>query len=54
MAEWLIEKGMADFIGTDMHNYRHCEAIESYIGSKDFNRHAKLLQDRLLNDKVFD
>ena len=53
-AEWLIEKGFADFVGTDMHNMRHCEAIEAYIGSKDYYRHAKALKSRLFNDKVFE
>lgn len=53
MAEYLVEKDMVDFIGTDMHNHRHCEAIESYIGSRDFRRHRDALQGRLLNDTAF-
>lgn len=52
-AEMLIEKGLVDFVGTDMHNHSHCNAIEAYIGSKDFNRHAKMLQGKLLNDTAF-
>ena len=53
IAEMLIDKGLVDLLGSDMHNHRHCEAIEAYIGSKDFNRHARLLTGRLLNDSVF-
>lgn len=53
IAEMLIEKDLVDFVGTDMHNHRHCEAIEAYIGSKDFSRHAAKLQGRILNDSAF-
>lgn len=53
MAEWLIENNLVDFIGTDMHNERHSEAIERYLGSKDLRRHAAALEGRLLNDKAF-
>lgn len=53
IAEHLIENGMVDFIGTDMHNHRHCEAIEAYIGGKDFKRHASQLEGKLLNDTAF-
>ena len=53
IAEMLIDKGLVDLLGSDMHNHRHCEAIEAYTGSKDSNRHARLLTGRLLNDSVF-
>lgn len=52
-AEDLIEQGMVDFIGTDMHNHRHAEAIDAYIGSRDFRRHAKALEGKILNDTAF-
>jgi tyrosine-protein phosphatase YwqE len=53
MAEFLLEKDLIDFVGTDMHNIRHCDAIEAYIGSKDFRKHAAALNGRLLNDTTF-
>lgn len=53
MAELLIERGLVDFVATDMHHHRHCEAIEAYMGGKDFRRHAAALQGRILNDTAF-
>lgn len=54
MAEYLIDNDMVDFIGTDMHNHRHCATIEEYLGSRDYRKHASKLQGRLLNDTAFD
>lgn len=53
-AECLVEMGMVDFIGTDMHNHRHCEAIERYMGTRDFRRHAEILAGRIMNDTAFE
>lgn len=50
-AEWLIEKEMADFIGTDLHNHRHADAIDAYLSSRDCRRHAAAFQP--LNDATF-
>lgn len=52
IAEYLIANDMVDFIGTDMHNQKHCEIIESYFDSKDYRRHAALLKGRIFNDSV--
>ena len=52
-AEWLIEKEMVDFLGSDMHSERHAEAIESYLRSKDYRKHAAALEGRIMNDKAF-
>ena len=52
MAEWLIERGLVDFVATDMHSRRHCEAIEAYMAGKDFRRHAQALEGRLKNDSL--
>lgn len=38
MANKLIENGLVDFIGTDLHNHRHADYIEQYLGSKDYRR----------------
>ena len=46
----LIEKGLVDFIGTDLHNHRHADAIEAFLSSKDYRK----IKDRLplLNDSI--
>lgn len=53
MAEYLIDNDMVDFIGTDMHNSRHAGIIESYLGTRDYRRHASRLADRIFNDTAF-
>lgn len=53
MAEYLIDNDMVDFIGTDMHNHRHCTIIEDYLMTKDYRRHASKLADRIMNDLAF-
>lgn len=53
MAEYLIDNDMVDFIGTDMHNHRHAEIIDTYLQSRDYRKHAAKLADRIFNDKVF-
>lgn len=53
VAEYLIENDMVDFLGTDLHNHRHADVLDSYLTSKDYRRHRKALEGRLLNDKVF-
>ena len=51
MAESLIERGYADFLGTDLHHHRHADAIEAYLASKRYARIAG--KYRPLNDAVF-
>lgn len=51
MAERLIEKGMADFIGTDLHNHRHADCIEKYLSSKHYRKIAETLAVK--NDTAF-
>lgn len=51
MAEWFIEKGLVDFIGTDLHNHRHADAIEEYLKSKRYKRIAEAINVR--NDMAF-
>lgn len=52
MAEKLLEDGLVDFIGTDLHNSRHADTIDEYLLSKDAEKHFKLLEDCVQNDKV--
>lgn len=46
----LIDKGLVSFIGTDLHNHRHADAIEAFLASKDYHK----LKDKLslLNDTI--
>lgn len=52
-AEKLIEKGYVDFLGTDLHNHRHADTIDTYLRSKDASRHFAALKGHLFNDRVF-
>lgn len=52
VAEILVEKNLVDFIGTDMHNASHADAIEKYIGSRDYKAHMRKLEGRILNDSA--
>lgn len=51
MASWLVENGLVDFIGTDLHNHRHADHIERYLASKDYRRLASSGL-RVLNDTL--
>lgn len=52
-AEKLIEKGYVDFLGTDLHNFRHADAIDEYLTTKDASRHFAALKGKIRNDKLF-
>ncbi len=52
-AESLIKNQMVDFIGTDLHNERHADAIEAYLASKDYVRDSAALKGVILNDTAF-
>jgi protein-tyrosine phosphatase len=50
MAEKLIDKGMIDFLGSDMHNMNYMQALEKALKEKSF---IKLISSgKLLNDKL--
>lgn len=51
MALELLEKGMVDFIGTDIHRESHVKLIEEYINSRNF-RHDLKLMTNLKNDEI--
>lgn len=52
VAEQLIADGLVDFLGTDLHRRRHADAIDAYLASKDYLKHRKALEGRLLNDSL--
>lgn len=52
IAEQLIDKGLVDYIGTDLHRQAHADAITAYLASKDYEKHRAALEGRLLNDRL--
>lgn len=52
VAEELIEKGMVDYLGTDIHRESHARAISTYLASRDYERHRSALEGRLKNDLI--
>lgn len=51
IAEWLLSKDMVGFIGTDLHNHRHADAIEEFLSSRHYrNLSGKI---RVRNDNAF-
>ena len=46
----LIENGLIDFIGTDIHKHEHADAIDSFIHSREYRKIKNRLP--LLNDSI--
>lgn len=53
MAESLAKAGMVDFVGTDLHGWRHVECLREYLASSDARHHRDLLASKIRNS-VFD
>lgn len=53
VAETLIEEGLVDFIGTDLHRRHHADAIDSYLLTKNARKHMDMLRDVVKNDTAF-
>ena len=51
-AEYLIEQGFVDFVGTDLHRHSHIAAISDYLCTKDYKRHRDALANRVLNNRL--
>lgn len=51
IAFWLLEKGMIDFIGTDLHTVSHVDSIKRFIKTSDYRK----LRDKVevKNDSAF-
>lgn len=41
VAEWLIDKQMVDYLGSDLHNRNHAIHIGKYLSGKEFAKHMK-------------
>lgn len=52
VAEGLIKRGYVDFLGTDLHNHRHADAIDRYLASSSSRSHFRDLDGHLLNDTL--
>lgn len=52
VAEYLISKGMVDFVGTDLHNSNHADIIDDYLTTRQASTHFAALTGKLLNDKI--
>lgn len=52
IAEWLIERDLVDYIGSDLHRHSHADAIDRYLASKDYLRHRSALAGRTGNDMI--
>lgn len=38
VAYWLAEQGYIDFLGTDLHNMNHAQAISNFLATKEYTR----------------
>jgi tyrosine-protein phosphatase YwqE len=50
MAERMIDQGMIEFLGSDMHNMRYMEALERSLREKALNKLVN--SGKLLNEKL--
>lgn len=53
-AMWLIENGLCDMLGSDMHSVEHALIIKDYIASKEWRKLVEKydLKKRIRNDRV--
>lgn len=53
-AEKLIDKGMVDFVGSDVHRMKHVNMLQQVCSNKSFNKlkEMKLLNETLLTPRV--
>lgn len=52
MATEMVDAGLVDFLGTDIHAFRHTDCLKEYLASKEAPRHAKKLAS-IKNDSTF-
>lgn len=53
IAEQLIDGGLVDFIGTDLHKASHADAIDAYLTTSDARKHMDRLHSCVCNDTAF-
>lgn len=52
IALYLLEKGLVDYAGTDLHKYEHADAIDKYLASKHGHADMKILSKVIKNDTL--
>lgn len=50
-AIWLVENGLVDFLGTDLHNVNHVNSIDRLLNTSDYKKILKKIN--LKNDTAF-
>lgn len=50
-AEWLLDRKMVDFVGSDIHRMAHIESLRAYFQSRDYSR-LEALAPQILNDTL--
>ena len=50
----LAREGLADFLGTDIHNMRHIDHLRHYLTTSDARRHRAILEPIVRNDLFID
>lgn len=53
MAQRLIKEGLVDFLGSDLHNTRHADAIDHYLTTGDARKDMAALAPMIQNDTAF-
>ena len=51
-AEYLIERGMVDYVGTDLHRSSHLEVNQPLSCIKDYLRHRAALDGKIGNELI--
>ena len=51
VAHWLVNSGLVDLAGTDLHNMHHAQVITDYLNSREYRKIMEKLQ--LKNDWLF-
>ena len=52
MVYWMLDNGLVDFMGTDLHGMRHVEAIARFMSTRDFDRLSRRVEGQLLHDRI--
>lgn len=48
----LLDEGMVNFMGSDLHNRHHVELIRKYLQSKDYAKIREDLAQNIMNDRI--
>lgn len=52
MALWMLDHGYVNFLGSDLHHSRHCEQLDKYLRSKEYEAIYDQLYDCINNDSI--